>query len=61
MQDIKVSDMTCMSCIKKIQTKLLTNGINAKFDVSTHTISVNTNETEKAVNIIKDAGYTPEI
>lgn len=61
MQNIRVADMTCMGCKKKLQLKLLSNGINASFDVSAHTISVQETETNKAVEIIKEAGYTPEV
>ena len=61
MKDIKVLDMTCMSCVKTIQQTLLKNGINAKFDVLKHTISVRDNEIDKASNLIKEAGYTPEV
>lgn len=61
MKDIKVMDMTCMSCVKTIQQSLLPKGINAKFDVLKHTVSVKDNEVVKAVELIKQAGYTPEV
>lgn len=61
MKVIKVLDMSCMSCVKTIQQVLLKNGINAKFDVLNHTVSVKDNEVDKATNLIKEVGYTPEI
>lgn len=61
MKKIEVNDMSCMSCVKKIQTELLKNKINAKIDLSSHQISVLDNELELAVKIIKDLGYTPQV
>lgn len=61
MTDIKVFDMSCMSCVKTIQQVLLRNGINAKFDVLKNTVSVRDSEVEKTRLLIKQAGYTPEV
>lgn len=61
MKNIKVNDMTCMNCVNKINMKLTMNKINAKIDLPTHSVSVKDNELEKAIELIKEVGYTPEV
>lgn len=61
MKEIKVNDMTCMNCVNKINMKLTINNVNAKIDLSTHTVNVQEKDLDKAVNLIKETGYNPEV
>ncbi|MDY0278311.1 MAG: heavy metal-associated domain-containing protein [Acholeplasma sp.] len=61
MKKIKVNDMSCMHCVKKIQTSLLSNEIEGDIDLMNHEVSVKEQDLDKAVLAIKDAGYTPEV
>lgn len=61
MKTIKVNDMTCMACYKKIQTELLKNQIVPNIDLLTHEVKVNEKDLNNAVLIIKNLGYNPEI
>jgi copper chaperone len=56
---IKVSDMTCNHCVAKIQKELIFNQIKGKIDLPTKTVEVSDADLEKAVSVIKKAGYTP--
>jgi copper chaperone len=56
---IKVNDMTCNHCVAKIQKELIFNQIKGKIDLSSKTVEVLDNDVEKAVLVIKKAGYTP--
>ena len=58
---INVEDMTCMACVRKVQRSLLTSGINGDFDVMNKTVKVSKNDQDKAIELIKNAGYTPKI
>lgn len=57
---IKVDDMYCQSCSGKIKRLLLQNGIIAKVDGNSKLVFIDDNG-DKAMELIKDAGYTPEI
>jgi copper chaperone CopZ len=56
---IKVNDMTCNHCVAKIQKELIFNQIKGKIDLPTKTVEVPDLDAEKAVLVIKKAGYTP--
>lgn len=56
---IKVNDMHCQSCSGKIQRLLLSNGIVAKVDGLNKLVFVD-EEGDRAIEIIKEAGYNPE-
>lgn len=60
MEKIVVKDMTCMSCVNKIQSVLLTNGIVPKIDLLKHEVIVDKKNKDKAVELIKNSGYNPE-
>ncbi|WP_162140320.1 heavy-metal-associated domain-containing protein [Haploplasma axanthum] len=61
MKTIKVNDMSCMHCVKKIQTSLLANGVDGNIDLMNHEVEVNERDINTAVEAIKAAGFTPEI
>ncbi|MDR1698109.1 MAG: heavy-metal-associated domain-containing protein [Erysipelotrichaceae bacterium] len=58
MMKIIVKNMNCGHCIVKIQRQLLASNIEAEFDLPTKTVTVSDDEYEKAVAVIKAAGYT---
>lgn len=61
MKTITVKDMTCMACYKRIQTELLKNQIVPNIDLLKHEVKVQEKELNKAVELIKNIGYTPEV
>ena len=61
MKDIKVNDMTCMNCVNKITMKLNVNNINSNIDLKNHTVQVEDTDLSKAVELIKEVGYNPEV
>lgn len=61
MKTIKVSNMNCMNCVKKIQGALLKDDINAEIDLKNHTVEVTDKDLEKAVSNIKEVGYNTEV
>ena len=61
MKEIKVNDMSCVNCVRKIQTSLLTKNIKLEIDLKNHTVKVNESNLDLAVETIKDLGYTPEV
>lgn len=60
MEKIKVTDMSCMSCVKQVQTALLKNNINAKLNLIDREVEVKKDLKDQAITIIKAAGFTPE-
>jgi|GEM_PF-1845890 len=60
MEKIKVTDMSCMSCVKQVQTALLKNNINAKLNLIDREVEVQKDLKDQAITIIKAAGFTPE-
>ncbi|HKL95459.1 MAG TPA: cation transporter [Haploplasma sp.] len=61
MKDIIVNDMTCMKCVNKINMKLNLNNVKSEIDLKSHTVKVDESNLDKAVTLIKEVGYTPEI
>lgn len=60
MEKIKVTDMSCMSCVKQVQTALLKNNINAKLNLIDREVEVQKDLKDQTITIIKAAGFTPE-
>lgn len=56
---ITVKDMTCNHCVAKIQKALLMEKIMAKIDLSSHTVDVKDIDLDRAIVLIKEAGYSP--
>lgn len=56
---IKVMDMTCNHCVAKIQKELLINQVKSKIDLASKTVEVDDDKKDKAIHLIKQAGYTP--
>lgn len=61
MKNIKVNDMTCMACVNKIKIELLKNDIVANINLINHEVSVSEKDLNKALKLIEEIGYTPEI
>lgn len=61
MKDIIVNDMTCMKCVNKINMKLNLNNVKSEIDLKSHTVKVDESNLDKAVTLIKEVGYTPEV
>lgn len=58
---LKVKDMSCNHCVMKIQKSLLVKGVKAEIDLSNHIVDVKLEkDVDKAIEAIKEAGYTAE-
>ncbi|HHT55713.1 MAG TPA: heavy-metal-associated domain-containing protein [Acholeplasma sp.] len=60
MEKIIVKDMSCMSCVKTVQTVLAKNNIEAKINLMKNEVLVPDESKDLAFNLIKQAGYNPE-
>lgn len=61
MKEIKVSNMNCANCTKKINMKLSLNDIDNNIDLDNKTVTVSEADFVKATELIKEAGYNPEV
>jgi len=52
-----VPDMSCQHCVKRIREALSRAGVEADVSLETKTITTNTNDPERIVRILDDAGY----
>ena len=59
--EIKVKDMHCKNCAAKVEKALLMNGVRPKIDLDNHIVLVKDNDVTKAVEVIKQTGYTPTV
>ncbi len=58
--NIKVADMNCNHCVMSIQKALILNQIKGQVDLATKTVKVAEQDLEKAIAVIKQAGFSPE-
>jgi copper chaperone len=58
MKTLKVSDMHCEMCVKRITTALTSEGINLTISLENKTVSVDDTAVLKAVAILDDLGFT---
>lgn len=58
---IKVEDMHCEHCKMNIEKALKRKGISADINLEKHTISLEDEKAKEAIEVIKEAGYTPTI
>jgi len=52
-----VPDMSCQHCVKRMREALSRAGVEADVSLETKTITTNTNDPERIVRILDDAGY----
>lgn len=56
----QVNDMTCGHCTAAIEKAVAQAGGRAVADLPTHSVTVEGLEPQRAAQVIRDAGYTPE-
>lgn len=61
MKEIHVEDMRCIHCQEKIQKALKLNRIAGKVILETKTVEVEDGKADKAIDAIRNAGYTPSL
>lgn len=60
MMKFTVSDMTCGHCTATIEKAVADAGGRAATDLAAHSVTVEGLDRERAEQVIRDAGYTPE-
>lgn len=55
-----VNDMSCGHCTATIEKAVAEAGGRAKTDLSDHSVTVEGLDAERAAQVIREAGYTPE-
>lgn len=56
-----VGDMSCGHCSATIEKAVAEAGGRAVTDLSTHSVTVEGLAADRAAQVIRDAGYTPEL
>ncbi|GLK64794.1 copper chaperone [Paracoccus kondratievae] len=56
----RVEDMSCNHCTAAIEKAVAEAGGHASCDLPTHSVTVEGLERDRAAQVIRDAGYTPE-
>ncbi|UXU74849.1 MULTISPECIES: heavy-metal-associated domain-containing protein [unclassified Paracoccus (in: a-proteobacteria)] len=56
----RVSDMSCGHCTAAIEKAVAEAGGQAKADLQDHSVTVEGLTPERAADVIREAGYTPE-
>lgn len=54
---LKVEDMHCQNCVKRISNVLTEEGIKFKIDLDTKTVEVEESKVEQAVESMSDLGF----
>ncbi len=60
MKKIMVSDMMCNHCVKTIKEKFDSEDVECEVDLSTKTVTVEDDDYEEAIKLIKKAGFNPQ-
>lgn len=58
-KEIKVEDMMCEHCVRKITQVLESEGIDSTIDLSSKQVTVDEQDLEDALELIKNAGFNP--
>jgi copper chaperone CopZ len=59
---VLVPDMSCKHCVMKIEKQLMMDGLKAKVELESKSVSFSKDsDLDKVSESIKKAGYTPEV
>lgn len=57
---LNVPDMTCGHCKAAIERAVTEAGGTAQVDLDAHSVTVDGLDADRAMQVIRDAGYTPQ-